>query len=156
NGSWNLCRGQRYPFEILGQREHHKYEERRENPMKGFLLAATLVTVAMAALAQAQLKFNPNQVALLRWYQANQTPNFNLDKYVFPFSMTFDGAIIWVTNLSVINGNTIIKVRASDGAVLGTFPAGGDRPIGVAFDGANIWVANYGSSNLAKLRASDG
>ena len=47
------------------------------------------------------------------------------------------------------------KLRASDGANLGTFPVG-DEPNGVAFDGANIWVANFGSDNVTKLRASDG
>ena len=32
----------------------------------------------------------------------------------------------------------------------------GSGPQGVAFDGADIWVANFSSSNLTKLRASDG
>ena len=47
------------------------------------------------------------------------------------------------------------KLRASDGALLGTF-AVGSNPHGVAFDGANIWVANFSSNNVSKLRASDG
>jgi DNA-binding beta-propeller fold protein YncE len=38
---------------------------------------------------------------------------------------------------------------------LGTFTAG-TNPSGIAFDGANIWVTNWGSSNVMKLRASDG
>ncbi len=43
----------------------------------------------------------------------------------------------------------VTKLRASDGANLGTFPVG-TRPLGVAFDGANIWVANSGSSTVSK------
>ena len=52
--------------------------------------------------------------------------------------MAFDGANIWVANPLL---NTVTKLRASDGAALGTFPAG-PFPYGVAFDGANIWVVN--------------
>jgi DNA-binding beta-propeller fold protein YncE len=65
-----------------------------------------------------------------------------------PFSVAFDGANIWVTNSS---GNTVTKVRASDGTLLGTFALGAG-PVGAAFvvfDGANIWVTN--SSGLTKL-----
>ena len=69
-----------------------------------------------------------------------------------PRGLAFDGANIWVTNQS---GNNVTKLRASDGANLGTF-AVGTGPTGIAFDGANMWVMNSGSSNLTKLRASDG
>jgi hypothetical protein len=44
----------------------------------------------------------------------------------------------------------VSKLRASDGALLGTFAAG-SQPIGVAFDGTNIWVANLASNNASKL-----
>src|SRR6516162_1237151 len=50
--------------------------------MKRFVFALTIAmvvtVVAGPAPAQAQLKFNPNQVAILRWYQANQTAFFIL------------------------------------------------------------------------------
>jgi len=55
--------------------------------------------------------------------------------------VAFDGANIWVTNWG---DGTVSKLRASDGANLGTFAVGGD-PNGVAFDGANIWVTNSGT-----------
>ena len=55
-----------------------------------------------------------------------------------PTGLVFDGANIWVAHFL---GDTVSKLRASDGMTLGTF-AVGDGPIGVAFDGANIWVAN--------------
>jgi DNA-binding beta-propeller fold protein YncE len=53
-----------------------------------------------------------------------------------PANVAFDGANVWVTNYGSSN---ITKLRASDGTVLGTFPAG-PTPFGLAFDGANIWV----------------
>ena len=45
------------------------------------------------------------------------------------------------------------KLRASDGANLGTFATVGSK---IAFDGANMWITNPPSNNVAKLRASDG
>jgi hypothetical protein len=63
--------------------------------------------------------------------------------------VAFDGANIWVTS----GAGSVTKLRASDGALLGTF-ALGFIPNGVAFDGANIWVSGQGS--VSKLRASDG
>ena len=87
---------------------------------------------------------NPQQIAILHWYKANRTAQFN----VATGPAAFDGAHIWV-----INSNNVTKLRASDGASLGTF-AVGDCPVGIAFDGANIWVGN--SLGVTKLRASDG
>ena len=69
-----------------------------------------------------------------------------------PFVVAFDGANIWVANFGSSN---VTKLRASDGADLGTF-AVGNSPVGVAIDGANIWVANINSNNVTKLRSSDG
>ena len=62
---------------------------------------------------------NPLQVALLRWYGANQTTTFAVGSN--PLGVAFDGANIWVVNnLS----NTISKLRANDGSLIGTFPVG--------------------------------
>src|SRR5678815_2049405 len=90
------------------------------------------------------------QVAILRWYHANLTAGFAVGP--FPFGLAFDGAHIWVANNS---GNSVSRLRACDGASLGTF-AVGTFPEGVAFDGACIWVTNFGSDNVTRLRASDG
>jgi hypothetical protein len=65
--------------------------------------------------------------------------------------IVFDGANLWFS----ITGNNVSKLRASDGAILGTFPVG-TNPQGLAFDGANIWTANNNSNNVTKIRASDG
>ena len=51
--------------------------------------------------------------------------------------------------------NNVMKLRASDGTVLGTFPVG-SLPQSVVFDGVNIWVTNFSSNSVTKLRASDG
>ena len=71
-------------------------------------------------------------------------------------AVAFDGANIWVANMA--SSNTVTKLRASDGANLGTFNVGLPNLFGVAFDGTNIWVGNSdgGSGTVTKLRASDG
>ena len=43
-----------------------------------------------------------------------------------PYGIAFDGANIWVANYG---SNNVTKLRASDGAVLGTF-AVGTNPLG--------------------------
>src|ERR1022692_231126 len=155
-----------------------KMEILKENSMikrllKGFGLLATFVVIAATLTmlfngsGAAQQSFpdsvvsgvftrNPLQVALLQWYPANLTTAFAVG--VGPSEVAFDGANIWVTNTGIDNsnsGSTITKIRANDGAVLGTFAAGA-APAGVAFDGANIWVTDYAGNTASKLRASDG
>jgi len=93
---------------------------------------------------------NTQAIATLRWYAANQTTSFDVG--VNPMAVAFDGACIWVANLS---SNSVTKLRASDGTILGTYVVG-TQPRALAFDGANMWVANYASGNVMKLRASDG
>jgi len=66
--------------------------------------------------------------------------------------VAFDGKNIWVANE---NSNNVMKVKATDGAVLGTFNVG-TNPVGVVFDGTNVWVANRDSNTVSKLRPSDG
>ena len=63
-----------------------------------------------------------------------------------PVGVAFDGANIWVANF---NSNNVTKLRASDGALLGTMPLG-SNPALLAFDGTNMWVANYGSGTVSK------
>jgi hypothetical protein len=86
----------------------------------------------------------------LRWDVLKGQNDFNAGSG--PRGLAFDGQNIWVTNQS---SNNVTKLRANDGANLGTF-AVGTGPTGIAFDGTNIWVMNSSSSNLTKLRASDG
>src|SRR6266446_8158678 len=71
-----------------------------------------------------------------------------------PYGLIFDGANIWVSTLY----SHLVKIRASDGAVLGDYLTNsGDTPgYHLAFDGANIWVPNANLNTVSKLRASDG
>ena len=90
------------------------------------------------------------KAALLQWYvQRFPMPHP-------PQGMAFDGAHIWVASYdNTATVNTVTKLRADDGATLGTF-AVGRGPKGVAFDGDNIWVANHLTTTVTKLRATDG
>ena len=67
-------------------------------------------------------------------------------------SLCFDGTNIWAVDYVY---DKVTKLRASDGANLGTF-AVGDLPSAICFDGSNIWVTNLNDDNVTKLRASDG
>src|ERR1700690_3950207 len=81
---------------------------------------------------------NPLKIALLKWYQANTTTSFTVGntQHSNPYGLAFDGQNIWSANSGE---GTVSKLRASDGAALGTFTVGG-QPNGVVFDGANVWV----------------
>src|SRR5262245_37066069 len=73
-----------------------------------------------------------------------------------PRGMAFDGQNIWVANH---DSSTLTKLRANDGAALGTFPA--QAPHEVTFDGATIWwsrVADFPfvGGCVGRTRASDG
>lgn len=96
---------------------------------------------------------NPLRIALLRWYRANTTTSFTVGntQNSNPYGIAFDGANIWTAN----NGDgTVSKLRASDGAPLGTFAVAG-APNFLVFDGANVWVT-ASPNTVSKLRASDG
>jgi len=107
-------------------------------------------TVPGGVVAGPNGPVNPMQIALLKWYQANQTTSFSVG--LNPSGIAFDGASIWVTNYG---DGTVTKLRASDGAIEDTFTVG-KGPAAVAFDGGNIWVTNAGDNSVSKLHASDG
>jgi YVTN family beta-propeller protein len=67
-----------------------------------------------------------------------------------PEGIATDGTNVFVANQF---SDTVTKLRASDGSVVGTFSVG-HRPVAVAFDGAFFWVANYLSNNVMKVDAS--
>jgi outer membrane protein assembly factor BamB len=96
---------------------------------------------------------NPLQIALLKWYPANQS-GVTFGPVSLPSALAFDGANVWVASQGSIPG-TVTKFRANDGANLGTFNVG-QGPVGLAFDGTNIWVTLFNFNLLTKLRASDG
>lgn len=91
----------------------------------------------------------PESVAILRWYPINRAAaEFSVGQQ--PAGAAFDGANMWIANSQ---SGTVTKLRAGDGAALGTFGVGG-TPSWMTFDGAIMWVNN--GSSLVKLRASDG
>jgi hypothetical protein len=99
----------------------------------------------------ASAQVNPHQIAMLRWYGANTTNSvFSVGNK--PIGLAFDGSSMWVANL---NSDNVMKLRASDGEILGTY-AVGSLPAEIAFDGANVWVTNFGSGSVSKLQARDG
>jgi hypothetical protein len=61
------------------------------------------MAVAMigAGPARARLKYDPNQVAILRWYKANQTTSIFLVGN--PVRVAFDGFSIWATSINANN-----------------------------------------------------
>ncbi len=138
--------------------------------MKHFVIAISLMMVILAIAnlvpgqaqeasafeAQAgsknQAAANPLKVALLKWYKINLTTAFKVPKN--PEGVVFDGENIWMCT-NAPGPDQVVKLRASDGANLGTFDVGFGA-MGMAFDGANAWVANSYSNTVSKLRARDG
>ncbi len=70
-----------------------------------------------------------------------------------PEGIAFDGANMWVTNNT---DNTVMKIRASDGTLLGTYSTGANSaPYELAFDGTYMWVTLQTKNQVVKL-GSDG
>jgi len=59
----------------------------------------------------AGLGYNPEQIALLRWYEANQS-GATFSVVNVPWGVCFDGAYIWVANHGT---NKITKLQTNDG-----------------------------------------
>src|SRR5690242_13521677 len=82
------------------------------------LLAQQSQSSASSTVTTQRAVQNPNQIAILRWYPANQAATFAVG--AGPGQIAFDGSNMWVTNSSA---NTVTKLQASDGKSLGNFPA---------------------------------
>jgi YVTN family beta-propeller protein len=76
---------------------------------------------------------------------------FPITPGVFPGEIAFDGANIWVTDFFF---STLIKVRASDGVILGRY-SGVYEPLRIASNGTSVWAATE-LGDLYKVRTSDG
>jgi hypothetical protein len=98
---------------------------------------------------------NPEQIALLRWYDAVKTGD-TVSVGDKPHDMAFDGENVWVTNEG---DNTVTIVRSYDGLVVHTIPAGApynlSAPFGIAYDGTHMWIVNMNSATVIKVRARD-
>src|ERR1051326_5903894 len=109
-------------------------------------IAVLALPLSFALILSAQT--NPDQIALLRWYAADQAATIPV---VSPQLLAFDGSSMWITT----NNASVVRVRASDGSVLGTF-TGFSVPYGVAYDGAHVWVVDWNINGVKKLNGSDG
>jgi len=94
-------------------------------------------------------KTNLKQVALHRWYQANEA-NITFTVKISPTATFFDGSSIWVTN----RGSDLVSHLRLDGTLLGEYPVG-NEPIGITYDGARIWVANDGDGTVTRMMAAN-
>ena len=91
---------------------------------------------------------NYEKVALKKWYVANQVTTFRIgNPFSLPLGIQFDDANLWV---SCDGRDAVVKLRAFDGAILGTSSVG-STPTSVAFDGANTWVTNLFDGTASKL-----
>ena len=96
---------------------------------------------------------NVDQVAILRWYEVNNT-NIKVTLDDRPGAIAFDGESIWVANRGdddEPDDDAVTKITVSTRQIVGDFSVG-ENPRAVAFDGENIWVANSGSNNLTKFK----
>jgi hypothetical protein len=134
-----------------------RFELRKAEKMKSvkllsiFYVPACLVFSAAATVGVLKAA-TTEQIALNRWYIANQVTQFPVGGGSPLTGALYDGSSIWV---ALAFENSVVKLRASDGAILGTFPVG-PHPQLLAFDGSSIWATNSGGSTVSKLRASDG
>lgn len=111
----------------------------------------TLTPSANTLTISSTPRFNPKQIAMLRWYETNRTAEYS--GFGGPFGMVYDGQDVWVSNQGANNtqqGTTVDRIRPSDGKVLETVIVG-TGPSGIAYDGAFVWVANYSSDNVMKI-----
>ena len=69
-----------------------------------------------------------------------------------PSGMVYDGTNVWVANNS---GNSVTKILASTGAILGTYTVG-TAPVELAVNGSYVWVTNSGDNTLSRVNISDG
>jgi len=94
---------------------------------------------------------NPKQVALKRWYAANQSGNNLISIGGSPRGMAFDGANIWVVD----KNNGLSKIDSSTGLLSSyVLPAGANDPKDIAYDGIYLWVAchSQGDGNASVTR----
>jgi DNA-binding beta-propeller fold protein YncE len=64
-----------------------------------------------------------------------------------PFGVAFDGSSIWVANGGT---DTVTKLNAATGNLIGTYALPAGEPVNLAFDGTDVWVAD-GADLVAKL-----
>jgi hypothetical protein len=116
----------------------------------------------------AGVTYDPQLIALQRW-DLIKGALLNIALGFSPAGMVFDGANIWVSNPMGAGGTvpnpgnpgSVLKIRASDGAILQTF-SGSPLPLSpgaLGYDGTKIWVSAFkvrGAERLGFIQVSDG
>src|SRR5687768_16713938 len=87
------------------------------------------------ALVASTLCFSQTEADTTKQPQVPPTQKTDFAVGRRPDAILFDGANIWVANEL---GDSVMKLSASDGSNLGTFPTG-TRPVALAYDGESIW-----------------
>ena len=132
-------------------KENHM-KRQRSTTFKLAILVAMVVTVAQLATAQSQDTvvsgggaFNPLQIALKAWYVANDAIDYSGAPYNFngPGGLTFDGSNIWISNGGSGANGTVVKIRASDGSLVGTYAAGPTQAPWPLTDGESGWRTTH-------------
>ena len=119
-----------------------------------FSAVAVISIIAVASASgqntqSANPLYNPNQIAIQRWYQANQSPaQFTVGGGTD--GIVFDGVNLWVGSFE----SGMLTELSLNGNILATVKLAGN-PIGLAYDGANIWVANYYGDSVQKINIAN-
>lgn len=97
---------------------------------------------------------HPKQAALGKWHAAGLAAHIDLGADSLPAQTAFDGDHIWVVKS---RDRAVDKFRASDNALIGSYPIPQEKAYGIVFDGAHLWITySLGALSLTKMRASDG
>jgi hypothetical protein len=121
------------------------------------LAVAIVITLALSAISalgqSANPNENPNQIAILRWYQANTVgTTFSMGSHASTSPITFDGENIWVAST-----DGYLAEFSTDGKLLYgpiALPGSNSYPVGMTFDGANVWVTDIANSFIDKFNVN--
>jgi hypothetical protein len=107
---------------------------------------------APLSTATTTLKFNPFNLATLRWYPATRSvPNFTLAGGTGPIGAACDGYNVFTTNSTTNNMTKFMPDGTS--VVIGTGPT----PAAIAYDGQYLWITHFVAAGfVAKYRTTGG
>jgi outer membrane lipoprotein-sorting protein len=96
---------------------------------------------------------NPLRVALLRWWDANQS-EAQVDSASQPSVLAFDGRDMWVG----CEDGRLEEIQTNDVTLVGRHPSNVNlaQPGDIAFDGEMIWITSKSENTVTRARASDG
>ena len=119
----------------------------------GAFLVIGVTGVGAAAGAPPAPRPNPQQIAMLRWYETNVN-GASQAVGAGPSALAFDGAHIWVASKLA---RSVSKLRAADGVSVGSWGIPG-YPDALAIDGSHVWVAftQLDAHFVLKMRLGDG